>query len=198
MSRHIPLSELNLGELLHQLVFDRRRTLDFSGESLHLPEPFANFARGHAALFQYVGEAALLFRDGRFILTSGRELRLRPLNLGFERRDLTGERHEPGFEGADAFQLLLGVGYLEGNPVDLTAETFNFGPTSNLLLHLAIDVGGHPAQRVQARLDTVDELLLRCDPRPLTLEVFGERRQVGCLLGAFVDRRELVGDGRDS
>jgi len=90
----------------------------------------------------------------------------------------------------DALQLLPRVGDVDPYPFDLALERLDLAAARDLLVQLAIDFAGERVQRVQARLDALDERLLARDPRHLPIEIVGDRHEVGRLLRALVDDRQ--------
>ena len=73
-------------------------------------------------------------------------------------------------------------------------QPLDFGAPRDLFLELAIDLRGHRAEAVEARLDALDELLLGRDPRHLAIEIVGDRNQVRRLLRPLVDDGQLARD----
>ena len=76
---------------------------------------------------------------------------------------LRGERQQLVLERANALQLLLRVGHLDGDAVAQALERFRVSASDDLLLELAVHVADERVQGVQAALDALDELLLRLD-----------------------------------
>ena len=149
---------------------------------------------GRAALGECLGQPALLIREGRFILLSSSEARVRFLDSGAQRGELLSHGQQLLLDVADGLELVLRVGHVDADAFDLAAQRLDLGGARDLRLELAIHVGGQRIERVQSCLDTLDELLLRGQTRHLPLEIRGNCFEVGGLLTLVVDRRQLAAD----
>ena len=107
-------------------------------------------------------EAAFLLRQDPLLALHALDIRERLLDFGPQHGDLRSHRQQLVLHRIDAFQFVLRIADECANGIDLRFDGIDLGATRELIAELALDIGHHAIETVDAPFDLLDELQPGC------------------------------------